>query len=688
MIVNTRSLKQHLAGHNVPRHIVGKVLAELANLSSKEITEVFQGLDELKARLRDIAASEQTLTRIQAALVERSYYVLKGSNVTLNHQMVKERDAIQSSPNKQWESFWPTIVRGARDFGKVDRLRLDAIDPIYMSLWNKYSSSQTATAIQDEQHRINHVVEKSQKRLQVELQQWSELPAGLKDSPVWDRVFTGIHLLLVQKDGTGNNLVGQIGVTQEPGMKLRLFASPYLMYQVALDPLKRRLQKITSGIPQDCHQDQEEGAQWAKRQLMNNHRVYSYDLSSATHRFPWAMQLRLLNYLEVPKPVLDLYEHVSKGTYRIHDNETVAWTAGQPLGTAPSFFAFSLAHHALVRGICRDLNTSVDCYRILGDDIVIANDRVAKRYEAAMTAIGSVINHTKSIVSKDRAEFAGYQITANELFRTGKLRQVNQTNWLTYATGWANRDDLARDARGIVTTLEQFNSFTPFADSVMDPVTHRFIELQQANAAAKNLDVPDTVAIHDFATTVASYIPQRKDRCRDEFYGFYSQKMRQLGQEIISYLTTSEWVMNVASPSHRITSGVRELLLELSECPTQCMPLWAEPIMAQRGGRPTFMRVRRTLIQLATSYRLTKPAAWLIDGNKFAAKLYQWHMAAEKLEAEDKLLCTVLELEKSEFMHRRDNLTKGSPSNRMTQVRTAKVTAYPEFNFDYAVPIW
>lgn len=709
MKVDVPTIKFHFAGFSIPRHIVGKVLVEFEPFKYISVTDGYKALGDLKTCLTDIANSDETLTMRQKRLVERSYYVLKGDETTVNQQVVKDFVAIKAENNAAWEAYWPTFAKGARDFGKVERLSLDNIEPMYLNLWNKYISDDRATDIKDEQQRINYVVAKSKGRLARELQQWIKLPAGLKDSPVWDQVFRGIHLMLVPDLGTGNQQIGSVQVAQEKGYKARLFASPYLMYQVALTPLQKRLQVITSNIHQDCHRDQEEGVNWVMGQLSHGHRIHSFDLSAATHRFPWGVQIRMLRHLGVPKPILDLYTHVSKGSFDWH-GENISWTAGQPLGTVPSFFAFSLAHHALVIGISRDLGVNPDCYRILGDDIVIANDKVAARYQTMMVKMGCVINTDKSAISKEFAEFAGAYITSEGFFRTGTLRPVNNSNRLSVSKTFTNRDGIKRKVREQLDVVAQFNAFTPFETGEMDPVVHRYIELRHSHEVALNLEVPDTVAVHDFAAMIVESLPQAKANLRQSFFNYYVDRMERLGKEIFSYTLTSErllrdaltstsktseWKMNTASPASLINKGIRELLRELSECPTQCTPLWVKPLMERRGAlkkdelhKYDFVNVVRELIQLATTYKLTKPRAWMVDQDKFADKMVVWHKAARRHETAGSLLRTVLDLEEAEFVHRTENLTSGNVIHHVNNIVGEVALDIKPFRFDTEIAIW
>jgi len=67
----------------------------------------------------------------------------------------------------------------------------------------------------------------------------------------------------------------------------------------------------------------------------------------------------------------------------------------------------ALTHHVIVKV------ASIRCgigdfngYLILGDDIVISNESVAKEYLKIMDALGVQINLSKSVISKKFAEFA------------------------------------------------------------------------------------------------------------------------------------------------------------------------------------------------------------------------------------------------------------------------------------------
>jgi hypothetical protein len=83
------------------------------------------------------------------------------------------------------------------------------------------------------------------------------------------------------------------------------------------------------------------------------------------------------------------------------------YSVGQPMGAYTSWAAFTLTHHLVVHWaayLC-GLSDFKD-YIILGDDIVIKDNRVARKYITLMTRFGVDISPTKTHVSLDTYEFA------------------------------------------------------------------------------------------------------------------------------------------------------------------------------------------------------------------------------------------------------------------------------------------
>jgi hypothetical protein len=78
------------------------------------------------------------------------------------------------------------------------------------------------------------------------------------------------------------------------------------------------------------------------------------------------------------------------------------------MGTLSSWAAFALCHHVVVQWSARRaaLPLPFTEYRLLGDDLVIAEEKVALQYQQLMGLLGVTINLTKSVRARGAAEFA------------------------------------------------------------------------------------------------------------------------------------------------------------------------------------------------------------------------------------------------------------------------------------------
>jgi len=75
----------------------------------------------------------------------------------------------------------------------------------------------------------------------------------------------------------------------------------------------------------------------------------------------------------------------------------VKYRVGQPMGAKTSWAIFSLTHHTILRLLCRFHRVSRECYVIIGDDIVIANEAVANSYMALLDDFGVPYSKDKTI---------------------------------------------------------------------------------------------------------------------------------------------------------------------------------------------------------------------------------------------------------------------------------------------------
>jgi hypothetical protein len=89
------------------------------------------------------------------------------------------------------------------------------------------------------------------------------------------------------------------------------------------------------------------------------------------------------------------------------EGKSYYYSVGQPMGAYSSWAAFTITHHLVVHWSAY-LEGYLDFtdYILLGDDIVIKNNKVARRYKSIMNKLGVDISDAKSHVSKDTYEFA------------------------------------------------------------------------------------------------------------------------------------------------------------------------------------------------------------------------------------------------------------------------------------------
>lgn len=246
-------------------------------------------------------------------------------------------------------------------------------------------------------------------------------------------------------------LVGSIAVIQERGYKARIVANPFRVYQVALSKLGNFLYSFLRFTPWDCTFDQEAGIAFVQQKLSEGKTVFCHDLSDATNHFPLGLQMFLLRKIRdlLPKDFRKVFwEHcrlfyfLSRGVWltpqegkKFTRSLFLQWTRGQPLGLYPSFALFTLTHGFVTRMLELECEAS-DTFRIVGDDIVISDPNVSKRYKSLLEVLEVPTSPNKSIVSSEFGEFAGKIITKDGPLRVEKWKRWSQKdifsifNWL------------------------------------------------------------------------------------------------------------------------------------------------------------------------------------------------------------------------------------------------------------------
>lgn len=217
---------------------------------------------------------------------------------------------------------------------------------------------------------------------------------------------------------------GKIGFIQEGGCKLRSVANPFLAIQALGEPLKRKLEAITEKIPCIGVFNQSSSHDTIIEWLREGKTVSSYDLSSFTDRFPFVLQEYVLELLR-DDGYIDQFDievvktTVNKGWLLPGTNDQVKWAVGQPLGFGPSFHLATLTHAALIRGLGES-----KLFRVVGDDVAIADDSLAHRYSDMIDRLGVEISTSKSIISREYAEFCGKLLSSGGVNPSTKVKLI------------------------------------------------------------------------------------------------------------------------------------------------------------------------------------------------------------------------------------------------------------------------
>jgi hypothetical protein len=154
--------------------------------------------------------------------------------------------------------------------------------------------------------------------------------------------------------------------------------------------------------------------------------LYSADLSAFTDRFPRQLQKAVVS-ARYGSTVGNHWETIlTKRTFE-SKRGPISYEVGNPMGFLSSWSVSTMTHHAFIEflGSKYGINKVYDKYIMLGDDIVIADEELYKKYIENIQKLGIPISHSKCTISK-----TGYTEFAKRLFTPkGEITgfPVNQT---------------------------------------------------------------------------------------------------------------------------------------------------------------------------------------------------------------------------------------------------------------------
>lgn len=259
--------------------------------------------------------------------------------------------------------------------------------------------------------------------------------------------------------------IGSVQIAPKVAQKPRIVFQTLLILDSMTRPLFHKLETIIDRLPTQGVFSHEDARKLVQDILTNRFEtgtdgmIHSFDQSAFTDRF---------SYDEIQRPVLvklrqlgvildyDLAccDATCRGVYEsniLKKNSTVSFNgSGTPMGTPPSFmlaslsndllaaFSFYRAYGDLPNPYCPDPKQAK--WLVVGDDIIIFDDKVAEEYRRLCSQIGLKINESKSISSDYLAEFCGKYITRHGIVPKLKLSPISGHDALKELMDYYPRD--------------------------------------------------------------------------------------------------------------------------------------------------------------------------------------------------------------------------------------------------------
>lgn len=199
--------------------------------------------------------------------------------------------------------------------------------------------------------------------------------------------------------------LGKLGIVKDQAGKARIIAICSYWIQLVLKPLHNALFSRLRHLITDGTFDQHAPLDRLVKLCDGSQKFSCFDLSAATDRLPIRIQRDILN-IAVYKGYGDLWASLLNIPW-FYEERYVRYAVGQPMGAYSSWGMLAVTHHVIVRYAALKCGIrGFTSYAVLGDDIVILHDEVAKMYLSIMQHLGVSINFNKSIVSSEFAEFA------------------------------------------------------------------------------------------------------------------------------------------------------------------------------------------------------------------------------------------------------------------------------------------
>lgn len=214
--------------------------------------------------------------------------------------------------------------------------------------------------------------------------------------------------------------------------KTRVIAILDYWSQTALYPLHSWIFDILKKIPQDMTFNQgrfkDIVLKWDPSGVKT--KKFSVDLTQATDRFPMSLLFMVLAGF-LPKRKVEAWKDIMVGYPFSYSGADVHYSVGNPMGAYSSWASFALAHHFVVYVACRQACTpwSRAKYVLLGDDILIGDRRVARKYLKILKELGVEVSVAKTFESYTLCEFAKRLLYLGEEVSPFPISAISDRPW-------------------------------------------------------------------------------------------------------------------------------------------------------------------------------------------------------------------------------------------------------------------
>lgn len=208
----------------------------------------------------------------------------------------------------------------------------------------------------------------------------------------------------------------------EKAGKTRTIAVIDYYSQRCLKPLHKCVMDILASLVSDGTYSHQNVGKFAQMKTKEKSYIFCADLTAFTDRFPAIIQRVLLDEL-VQNPILSQawWTLLAERTFKLAwSDELVTYQCGQPMGAYASWPLCSLAHHLIVEFSAFRVGTKQikDKYRLIGDDVIITDEKTAQEYQKIILSLGIDINFGKTVESAEASNYSGAEV-AKQLYLNG-----------------------------------------------------------------------------------------------------------------------------------------------------------------------------------------------------------------------------------------------------------------------------